>query len=259
LQIASSPVKHKRQAAVASKPMPPAGGTQPLLLTEGSRLLGKPPSLLQALTSQERELLLGAGRRLAFRRGQTLFSQGSEHAGIFILDSGRVRVFYTAPSGREITRAYWDAGNFVGGSEILGSGHHHWSCVAQSACSVVQIRGSELRELARAIPNLAIALIDGLTFKIKCFTALTQMLGTRSIAERLAHLLLHLVELYGVRVSDGIAIRSVFTHAELANMVGATRQWVTININRLEQEHIISCRKSWIVIRRLDALLAMRG
>ena len=42
-------------------------------------------------------------------------------------------------------------------------------------------------------------IIEGLTFKGKCYSALAQMLGTRSITERLAHLLLHLVDIYGVK------------------------------------------------------------
>ena len=53
------------------------------------------------------------------------------------------------------------------------------------------------------IPTLAIGIIEGLTFKGKCYSALAQMLGTRSITERLAHLLLHLVDTYGVEDAAG--------------------------------------------------------
>ncbi len=65
------------------------------------------------------------------------------------------------------------------------------------------------------------------------------MLGTRSITERLAHLLLHLVDLYGVEDPDGIVIGAAFTHADLAHMVGATRQWVTISLKRLQEKGIV--------------------
>jgi hypothetical protein len=42
-------------------------------------------------------------------------------------------------------------------------------------------------------------------------------------------------------------------------MVGATRQWVTISLKRLEQQGVVVCRKSQIIVRRLDALVEMRG
>src|ERR1700716_1093804 len=227
---------------------PPRGrDAQALLLVESHTLAGGPPPLLQSLTAREREQVLSHGRRRVLNRGQTLFNQGATHEGIYLIESGRIRVFYTAPSGREITLAYWHPGNFVGGPEVFGAGVHQWSGVATSNSSVIQLPGKELRALVVEVPNLAIGLIEGLTFKGKCYSALAQMLGTRSITERLAHLLLHLTELYGVEEPEGILIGAAFTHADLAHMVGATRQWVTISLKRMQDKGIVASRKSQII------------
>jgi CRP/FNR family cyclic AMP-dependent transcriptional regulator len=142
---------------------------------------------------------------------------------------------------------------------VFGGGVHQWSGVATSNSSVVHLPGKELRKLVSEIPNLAIGLIEGLTFKGKCYSALAQMLGTRSITERLAHLILHLVELYGVKDPDGILIGAAFTHGDLAHMVGATRQWVTISLKRLHEKNVLVVRKSRIIVRRVDVLREMRG
>ena len=123
----------------------------------------------------------------------------------------------------------------------------------------MQLPGKELRALATEIPNLAIGLIEGLTFKGKCYSALAQMLGTRSITQRLAHLLLHLMNLYGVQDPDGIVIAAAFTHADLAHMVGATRQWVTISLKRMQEKQIVLTKRSQIVVCRPDVLEEMRG
>jgi len=85
------------------------------------------------------------------------------------------------------------------------------------------------------------------------------MLGTRSITERLAHLLLHLMDLYGVKEQDGILIGAAFTHADLAHMVGATRQWVTISLKRLHEKNVLFVGKSKIIVRRPDVLQEIRG
>jgi CRP/FNR family transcriptional regulator, cyclic AMP receptor protein len=236
-----------------------AKGGESLLLTENSRSIGGPPSLFESLSQAEREIVLKHGRRKVFYRGQTLFNQGTKHDGIYLIETGRIRVFYSAPSGREITLAYWHPGNFVGGPEVFGAGVHQWSGVATSNSSVVQLPGKDLRALVVEVPNLAIGLIEGLTFKGKCYSALAQMLGTRSITERLAHLLLHLSQLYGVEDPDGILIGSAFTHADLAHMVGATRQWVTISLKRMQEKGIVTSRKSQIIVRRPDLLQDMKG
>jgi CRP/FNR family cyclic AMP-dependent transcriptional regulator len=230
-----------------------------LLLTENQQSIGGPPSLIEKLTIRERELVLKQGRRKVLNRGQTIFSQGAKHDGIFLIESGRVRVFYSSPLGREITLAYWHAGNFVGGPEVFDTGIHQWSGVASSNCSVVQLPGKELRMLAGEIPNLAIGLIEGLAFKGKCYSALAQMLGTRSITQRLAHLLLHLMDLYGVEDPDGTVIAAAFTHADLAHMVGATRQWVTISLKRMQEKRIVLTKRAQIVVCMPNILEEMRG
>jgi CRP/FNR family transcriptional regulator, cyclic AMP receptor protein len=232
---------------------------QALLLVESHALAGGPPPLFQALSPRERDLVLEHGRRRVLNRGQTLFNQGAAHEGIYLIESGRIRVFYTAPSSREITLAYWHSGNFVGGPEVFGSGVHLWSGVAAANSSVVHIPGKALRALVLQIPALAIGLIEGLTFKGKCYSGLAQMLGTRSITERLAHLLLHLVDTYGVKDPDGVLIGAAFTHADLAHMVGATRQWITISLKRLQDQDVLICRKSRIIVKRPDVLNEMRG
>ncbi len=246
-------------AETPSRPRSEGFAGRSLLLTKSVRAIGGPPSLFETLTQAERETVIRYGKRRVLYRGQTLFNQGSRHDGIFVIETGRIRVFYTAPSQREITLAYWNPGNFVGGPEVFGGGVHQWSGVATSNSSVVHLPGKELRKLVTEIPNLAIGLIEGLTFKGKCYSALAQMLGTRSITERLAHLLLHLVELYGVKDPDGILIGAAFTHADLAHMVGATRQWVTISLKRLHEKNVLIVRKSKIIVRRVDVLSEMRG
>lgn len=230
-----------------------------LLLTESQQSIGGPPSLIERLSLREREQVLKQGRRKVLNRGQTLFSQGARHDGIFLVESGRIRVFYTSPQGREITLAYWHVGNFVGGPEVFDTGVHQWSGIAASNASVIQLPGKELRTLVAEIPNLAIGLIEGLSFKGKCYSALAQMLGTRSITERLAHLLLHLVDLYGVDDPDGKVIAAAFTHADIAHMVGATRQWVTISLKRMQEKNIVRTRRSQIVVCQPDVLDEMRG
>jgi CRP/FNR family transcriptional regulator, cyclic AMP receptor protein len=246
-------------AASARAVVPSSVGEQSLLLNESAGSLGRQPSLFETLSPSERDMILRHGRRKVLYRGQTLFNQGTKHDGIYLIETGRIRVFYRAPSSREITLAYWHPGNFVGGPEVFDAGVHHWSGIATSNSSVVQLPGKELRALVVEVPNLAIGLIEGLTFKAKCFSALAQMLGTRSITERLAHLLLHLVELYGVEDPEGILIGSAFTHADLAHMVGATRQWVTISLKQMQDKDIVISRKSRIVVRRPDLLQEMKG
>ncbi len=251
--------------AMAPTRPPPGSTARPmqanaLLLPEDApQPGGNQRPLLQGLSEHEVAQVMERGRRRVLYRGATLFTQETPNDGIWIVESGRIRVFYAAPSGREITLAYWYPGNFVGGPDVFGAGLHKWSGMAASNAAVLHLPGRALRQLVTQIPALAVGVIEGLTFKGRCYSTLAQMLGTRSITERLAHLLLHLSDLYGVQEADGIAVAASFTHADLAHMVGATRQWVTISLKRLAAQDVVVTRRAQIVVRRPDVLARMRG
>jgi CRP-like cAMP-binding protein len=217
-----------------------------------------PPNLLASLKPAQREMVLNRGRRRVFDRGRTLFNQGEVHDGLFLIESGMVKVFYTGPSGREITLAYWYPGNFVGGPSVFQRDRHVWTGIAARNTTVVALSAADLRYLMAQIPEFGIGIVEGLSFKGKCYSMLAQMLGTRSISNRLELLLHSLCELYGAAEPDGIVIRAAFSQQDLANMVGATRQWVTITLNRLQEAGVLALRKREIVVCRPD-LLATRA
>ena len=215
--------------------------------------------MLQGLTDPEVMTVLQRGTRKILDSGATIFSQGTQHDGIYLIESGRVRVYYISPAGREVTLAYWHPGNFVGGPEVFGKSLHVWTGVATMNSSVLHLKADVLRALVNEIPALGIGIIEGLSFKGKCYSAVAQMLGTRTIFERLAHMLLHLADLYGIEEDAGrIVISAVFTHADLAHLVGGTRQWVTIGLKRLTERGIIAKQRSLIVICKAAELRQIR-
>lgn len=258
---ASLPARHHPRPAPSSRKFQFSGSgpgdgepTTALFLSETVRDLNIGARFLDRLSADETAELRQSGRRLSVPQGTAVFTQGDRHEGIFIIESGQVRVYYTAPSGREITLAYWTPGHFIGGPEITGGGAHMWSGVAVNDCEIMVLSSASLQRLLIRIPNFALALIDGLVAKGKCYSSMAQMLGTRSVIERLAQYLLNLSELYGEPDGTAVVIARKVTHDQIAAMVGSTRQWVTIMLKRFQNQHIVSIDGSVIRIERVDLL-----
>lgn len=211
-------------------------------------------SVLDRLTVSERDYVLQKCERLVARKNATIFRQGEPHKGIYLLLSGGVRVFYASPSGREITRAYWFASNFIGGPDVFGTAPNMWSAVATRDTSMILISSPTLRSLCERIPNLAIGLIEAMAFKGRTYSATAQMLGTRSANERMMQVLLLLAEMYGTEGAHGTNIDVPVTHEEIANMVGTTRQWITAGLKRLQTDGLLDARRGKLVVHNLDAL-----
>jgi CRP/FNR family transcriptional regulator, cyclic AMP receptor protein len=229
-----------------------------MLMPDDKARAGGPTPLFHGLSEAEVQEVVSAGKRKVFYRGAQVFSQGGNQDGIYLIESGRIRVFYIGPSGREITLAYWHPGNFVGGPDVFNRGIHVWSGAAAINSSVLHLPGDVLRRMVLRIPALAVGIIEGLSFKGRCYSSLAQMLGTRSPTERLAHLLLHLKDLYGLEERGGTLIAASFTHADLAHMVGVTRQWVTTTLKRLAEMGVLDARGANMLIMDAAPLVKMR-
>jgi CRP/FNR family transcriptional regulator, cyclic AMP receptor protein len=228
--------------------------TAGIMLAEQEALVQRIPGLLDGLADDERARLLVIGEARTFEAEQALFRQGDAHEGIHLIHSGRIRSFYVAPSGREVTLAYWFPGNFVGAPEMFGGGTHMWGSSAVQRSATTFLPGAKLRKLALESATIAVALLDALSFKARCYSAMAQMLGTRSATERFKHMLLFLATAYGFKEANGIAVAASFTHADLANLIGSTRQWVTVQLTRLQKRGVVHYNRGLIVIRDPAAL-----
>ena len=225
-----------------------------IMLAEQETLVRRVPSILDQLGEDDRRRLLSIGQRKTIEPEQSVFRQGDPHTGIYLIDSGRIRSYYSSPSGREITLAYWFPGNFVGAPEIFGGGKHLWTSSAVERTAVTFLCGPSLRQLALESATIAVALIDALAFKARCYTSMAQMLGTRSATERMEQLLVFLSTVYGLKIEGGTAIAMSFTHADFANLIGSTRQWVTVQLARLEERGIVEYNRGLLVIRQPGSL-----
>lgn len=228
-----------------------------LLLFESLPQLAGVPDIFANLTSTDIAHVASAGTEIRFKSRDFLFRQGEQHRGIFIVRDGAVRSFYSAPNGREITLANWTRGNFVGGPDVFGEAPHVWSGVGVEAGVAIRLSGSAVQQLITEIPNFAAGLVQALAYKGKCYSSLLQMLGTRSVVERLAHLLVNLSNLKGVQSGNAILIKPAPSHEELAAMVGATRQWVSISLEKFRKRGLIEIGSKRLLVRQIAALRAI--
>jgi len=88
---------------------------------------------------------------------------------------------------------------------------------------------------------------------------ITKMIGKRierrlrnllflSNRDRLTHLLLELAEEYGRRTNEGVELGVKLSHQELANVIGSTRETVTVVLGELQSEGLVKVGRRRIVL-----------
>jgi CRP/FNR family transcriptional regulator, cyclic AMP receptor protein len=209
--------------------------------------------LLKALQKPDLDLVMAAGKVVLYQNREYLLRQGEIGDGIHIILSGVVESTYSGPQGRELMLSTWQSGDFVGAPYVLGNHHHSWSARAVGRVEAQHLDQKAIRGLIAQSPGFAIALIECLGFKGETYSTLAQTLGGQKVAERLMLLLVKLSE-NAAHAENGSIQLGRITQANLARMIGATRQSISLVLARLQDEGIISTWPTKMVVNDLQAL-----
>ncbi len=177
---------------------------------------------------------------VTFSRGNLIFSPGNGEGLIYIVRGGCVRLYKTLPDGRTINLALLGPNTIFtqeDRSDGLASGATAEALV-DSTLSIVE--ADDLAELIADSPELASAVIAGMTRRLTDLQTLVEHLLVRDTAVRLATTLLALSARFGNPTADGMAaIALPLTHQSLANMIGSNRVTVTRKLLELQEKGLV--------------------
>ncbi len=156
-------------------------------------------------------------------------------------------------SGKNLSLLFWHSGDFIGGPYVVGNHRQSWSARALGSVKVLHLDQDCLRKLVSQSTNISLALIECLGYKGERYSKLAQVLATHTTTERLALLLLELGKTSGLSSGANIEI-GLIQQSRLSYMIGATRQSVSIALQKLEDNNIILRTATSLIILDLTAL-----
>lgn len=218
-----------------------------------ARKAGTGRFVLKALDKPDLDLVMRTGRLATYQNREYLLREGAPADGIHIILSGIVESTHAGTHGRELMLSTWEAGDFVGAPYVLGDHRHSWSARALGRVEALHLDQEAVRRLISQSPSFAIALIECLGFKGKTYSMLAQTLAGQKAAERLVLLLVKLCENAAQDKHGPISLGRI-TQANLARMIGATRQSISLILNRLQDDGIISTGPTKMIVNDLAAL-----
>jgi CRP/FNR family transcriptional regulator len=183
------------------------------------------------------DLVAAALRPRRFRRGETIFHAGDPGDSLFIVGDGAVKITIPADDGSEpAILTTLGPGGFFGELSLLDGAPRSATAVAIEAVDAQVLHRDAFDAVVDATPAVRRALLEALAREIRRLTAQIEDLHFLDLPGRLArHLLRTLASTSGLDVDDPRALigeRRVpwpFTQAELAGMIGGSRQ----SVNRL--------------------------
>lgn len=157
---------------------------------------------------------------------------------VFIVEDGQIRLYQLSIDGREQTLDILSSGAIFG--DIVFDKNEKVECAfaaaeSQGACVCI-INKNDFFQILKDKPSLAIKIISDLASRLK---SAQQKITNLSLSDAKMRLLSELVQLgksFGEEKGDRIIINRRFTHEQLANLIGTTRETVTKTLKAINKD-----------------------
>jgi len=180
-------------------------------------------ALLESIADPTVRELAQRGQRRNIARGTVFIHEGERGDAMFVILSGRVKVYVADDDGREMVLDIYGPGDYVG--EMALDGQPRAASVVTlepTVCSV--LTRDALRAALAEDPDLAMNLISTLIGRARIATENVRNLALMDVYGRVARLLLSLA----VEQPDGkLLVSEKLTQQEIADRVGASRDMVS--------------------------------
>jgi CRP/FNR family transcriptional regulator, dissimilatory nitrate respiration regulator len=130
----------------------------------------------------------------SFNRGHTVFSEGDEANGFYILVSGRIKIFKLSSEGKEQILHIFESGEPFGEAALFAGETFPAYAETLEESEVIFFPRKAFMELIKRDPSLTMNMLAILSLRLKHFTRLVEDLSLKEVPQRLAAYLLYLSE-----------------------------------------------------------------
>ncbi len=201
--------------------------------------------------------LAASMRSRRFRRGEVIFHVGDPGDALFVIVSGEVKISLPSETGDEAILATLRPGDVFGELALLDGAPRSASASALTPAETVVLPRERFRELIATETGVRDALLASIAGELRRLTTHVEELHFLDITGRLAAGLVRLAREGGTSMPDGsVRLRTNLTQADLAAMVGCTRQSVNKLLGQFTDDGLVRLERDAIVVVDLEGLLA---
>lgn len=189
-----------------------------------------------------------------FSAGEIVFSEDDPCAGMYVVESGHIRIFKTSAGGREQVLGIDGPGSSVAELPVFDGGNYPASVSAVEDSTLLFISKQDFQALCITHPQVALKVLRVVGARLRRLVGIIEELSFTTVRHRLAAFLVRLAQREGTRIAEGIEITLPASNQELASQIGTVRELVSRNLSRFQQEKFIQMDGRRIVIANLKAL-----
>lgn len=210
----------------------------------------KQSEIFRDLSPEEMEWVDSVATVRSYSKGEVFYRPEEAGEALFLVKEGKVQISTVGPDGQEFVLATLGPGAIFGQMPALGQTMYNGFAQAKNDCTVSIMTWSDLEQILTSKPKVALRVIQSLAKRLSEAEARLEDLAFKTIAGRLASLLLRLAEEHGTNIVG-------YTHQDLAEMIGSYRETTTQTLNNFKAKGLLAIGRKRLELKDLDGLRAI--
>ena len=196
--------------------------------------------------------------RRRYTAGETLFNQGDPGHAVYVVETGRVRIYVPTEDGQEVSVIFYGPGEMFGEMALIEREPRSATAEAMEDTVVLAMGSVQFYRHLRENYQVALNLLQHLSRRLRETTDQVRAMASLDVSRRTIQALLQLAGRQGSAVADGIHLGRL-TQQELASLIGTSRESVNRALRALARKGLVEVVQGQIVIRRFEELQELLG
>jgi CRP/FNR family cyclic AMP-dependent transcriptional regulator len=203
---------------------------------------------LARLSDTEREVLTAYAARAAWPAGFAIYQRGAAADGVFVVTRGRIVLRSRVRAGRSFVPWIGSPGETFGSEGLSSNGKYATDARADEESETLFLSSARFRAFVREQPQHALSLVNQLMTERTALLEKLRELTTLSVEQRLIATLLRMAENNTFTRDDGKIVLCTTRYRLLCEVVGATRESVSLVLGRLSAEGFVERKGTNLII-----------
>jgi len=207
------------------------------------------------LAASELSTIATYAAKATWPAGFTVYQRGASADGLFVVLRGRIVLRSRVKAGRSFVPAVATAGEVFGMEGLTSAARYVTDAKADDASETLHLSGARFRSFVREQPQHALPLMSQVMSEHTSLLEKLRELATLSVEQRLVTTLLRMAQHRTFIGDDGRITLGTTQYRLLCELVGATRESVSLVLNRLIADGLAERQGTTFVIAPVKELV----
>jgi CRP/FNR family cyclic AMP-dependent transcriptional regulator len=201
--------------------------------------------------------LAASSQTQSYRARQVVYLPGDRAASVHFVALGRVKVSKVTRDGKELTLAYRTSGEFFGETCLLEGGPREEIVEAMETTATIEVDRTLFDQSLAGHAEIAYPFARAMIARWRALQTKVEQLVFKDVGSKLAELLLRLGSEHGIEHRRGLVLGLKITHQEMANLIGSTRETVSLTLSQFKRKGLIQTEGRKVILVDREALRSL--